>query len=134
MKKNKLINTALSQLIAELGHTDSLVIADAGLPIALTTSRIDLALTKGVPTFLETLEVVLSEMYIEKAIIAEEMLTASSDIHGKLVALLDDTPIEVIEHTAFKRRTSDARAVVRTGEYTPYANVILIAGAWSFGL
>jgi D-ribose pyranase len=36
--------------------------------------------------------------------------------------------VTAIPHEEFKARTAAARAVVRTGEFTPYANVILIAG------
>ncbi len=36
--------------------------------------------------------------------------------------------IELVPHTEFKARTHGARAFVRSGEFTPYANVILHAG------
>jgi len=134
MKKNDLINPALSEVIARLGHTDMLVLADAGLPIPTTTQRVDLALTKGIPTFLETLRVVLTEMYVEKAIVAEEMLEKSLALYGQLKELLGSTPVEVIPHIDFKQQTRSARAIIRTGEFTPYANVILVAGAWGFDL
>ena len=45
-----------------------------------------------------------------------------------------DAPIEAIPHMEFKKQTGASRAAVRTGEFTPYANVILVAGAWGFGL
>ena len=80
MKKIGLLNQPLSAVIAGLGHTDTLVIADAGLPIPTTTQRIDLALVNGVPTFLETLQAVLVEMQVERAIIATEMAGANDHI------------------------------------------------------
>ncbi|WP_265113530.1 RbsD/FucU domain-containing protein [Mycobacterium tuberculosis] len=36
--------------------------------------------------------------------------------------------IELVPHVEFKKRTHAARAFVRSGEFTPYANVILHAG------
>ncbi len=134
MKKNDIINPALSEVIASLGHTDMLVLADAGLPIPSNVRRIDLALTKGIPPFLETLRVILTEMYVEKAIVAEEMLRKSPALCEQLKGMLGTTPIEMIPHIDFKQQTHSARAIVRTGEFTPYANVILISGAWGFGL
>jgi D-ribose pyranase len=134
MKKSDLINPALSEVIARLGHTDMLVLADAGLPIPANTQRIDLALTKGIPPFLETLRVILSEMYVEKAIVAEEMLNTSPAMFEQLKGLLGTTPVEVVPHTDFKQQTHSAHAIIRTGEFTPYANVILVSGAWGFGL
>ena len=134
MKKTDLINPALSEMIVNLGHTDMQVLADAGLPIPATTRRIDLALTRGIPTFLDTVRTVLTEMYVEKAVVAEEMLKKGPEIYEQLYQLLETTPIEVIPHADFKERTRSARALVRTGEFTPYANITLVAGAWGFSL
>ena len=128
MKKIGVLNQPISSVIAGLGHTDTLVIADAGLPIPPETQRIDLALTEGIPGFLDTLRVVLGEMQVERAIVAEEMLEVSTDVYQKVEELLGDVPIEVVTHLIFKEGTRSARAVIRTGEFTPYANVTLVAG------
>lgn len=128
MKKIGVLNRPISSVIAGLGHTDTLVIADAGLPIPPETQRIDLALTEGIPGFLDTLRVVLSEMQVERAIVAEEMLEVSPDVYRKVKELLGDVPIETVTHLIFKEGTRSARAVIRTGEFTPYANVTLVAG------
>ena len=128
MKKGTLLNQPLSAVIAGMGHMDELVIADAGLPIPAGPQRIDLAWTQGVPGFTATVQAVLSEFQIEGAVIAAEMLERSPDIAAALQAALGDVPIQTVPHDAFKARTARARAVVRTGEFTPYANVILIAG------
>lgn len=73
MKKTKLLNASLSHYIATLGHTDSLVICDSGLPISNQVERIDLALEAGVPAFLQTVDVVISEMFVEHAVVAKEI-------------------------------------------------------------
>ena len=128
MKKTSLLNQPISAIIAGLGHRDMIVIADAGLPIPEGPVRIDLALTKGVPSFLQTLEVVLSEMQVETAIIAEEMLQASADLQPAIAKRLGGLPIEMVSHERFKELTRSAKAVIRTGQFTPYANIILVAG------
>jgi D-ribose pyranase len=128
MKKTGLLNQPLSNIIAGMGHLDTLVIADAGLPIPLTTTRIDLALSRGVPPFLDTVRAVLGEMQVERAIIAEEMIGRSPGMYQALLKVLGDIPVETVTHEQFKVQTASARAVVRTGEFTPYANVILVAG------
>jgi len=128
MKKIGIINQPIAAVIAGLGHTDTLVIADAGLPIPAETQRIDLALTQGIPTFLDTLRVVLGEMQVERAIVAEEMLKVSPQVYQAVKALLGNLPIETVPHVAFKQQTHAARAVIRTGEFTPYANIVLVAG------
>ncbi|MEM7333522.1 MAG: D-ribose pyranase [Chloroflexota bacterium] len=134
MKKGTVINSHLSDLIANLGHTDEFTIGDAGLPIPDDVWRIDLALAKGIPTFMDTLTTVLSECHIEKAIITEEMLAYSPHIRDAIKEAIGETPIEVISHLAFKERTQSSKAVIRTGEFTPYANVILVSGPWGFDL
>jgi len=128
MKKIGILNQPISSVIAGLGHTDALCIADAGLPIPPETQRIDLALTQGIPSFLDTLRAVLVEMQVERATIASEMLDASPALHAAIVDMLGNVPIDTVSHAEFKQRTAGARAVIRTGEFTPYANVLLYAG------
>lgn len=128
MKKIGIINQPISATIAGLGHTDTVVIADAGLPISRETRRIDLALKAGVPAFLDTLEVILTEMQVERAIVAAEMLDVSPKLYEAVTELLGDIPLDTVPHDSFKQQTRSAQAVIRTGEFTPYANIILVAG------
>jgi D-ribose pyranase len=128
MKKIGTLNQPLSEVIAGLGHMDTLVIADAGLPIPVEAHRIDLALSRDIPGFLETLRVILEEVQVERAIVAEEMQSVSPKIYQQVQNLLPDIPIDAISHAEFKKQTVSARAVVRTGEFTPYANIILVSG------
>jgi D-ribose pyranase len=128
MKKTPLLHAELSHLIATLGHGDALVIADAGLPVPPGTRCIDLAVTRGVPSFEQVLDAVLSEMQVERAEHAQEMLQRSPHVAELLVRKLRGVPLEATDHALFKQRAAAARAVVRTGECTPYANVMLFAG------
>ena len=128
MKKTTLLQSELSYIIATLGHLDTLVIADAGLPIPAETVRIDLALTQGVPGATQTLKVVLEEMKVEKVILAEEAKDRNPKFLRDVKELLPGVPVQFVTHSEFKTRTASARAVVRTGEFSPYANVILVSG------
>jgi D-ribose pyranase len=128
MKKTTLLHSDLSYVIATLGHLDTLVIADAGLPIPPETERIDLALTQNVPGAVQTLKVVLDEMKVEKVILAEEAKERNPRFLTEVQELLPGVPVELVPHSEFKARTAFARAVVRTGEFAPYANVILVSG------
>jgi D-ribose pyranase len=128
MKKQGVLQHELAHVIATLGHTDLLVIADAGLPIPSGVQRIDLAVTAGLPGFADVLRAVLGEMQVERAVIAREMRVRSPALHTELLALLGAIPVDEVSHDEFKRLTHPARAVVRTGEFTPYANVILVSG------
>lgn len=128
MKKTTLLHSNLSYTIATLGHMDTLVIADAGLPIPHETVRIDLALTNGVPSAIQTLRVVLDEMKVESVILAEEVKDRNPKFLADVQELLPGVLVEFVTHSELKAKTANARAVVRTGEFSPYANVILVSG------
>lgn len=129
MKKIGILNPELSKVIAELGHGDALVVCDAGLPIPPGVQRIDLALSRNVPTFSQVLLAVLEEMKVERATIATEISAKNPDTEAFIRAALGDgVEPGVVNHEEFKRLTRGAKAIVRTGECTPYANVILYSG------
>jgi len=128
MKKSMLLNQALSEIVAAMGHTDLLVIGDAGLPVPRGVPRVDLALRPGVPGFLETVEAILSELAVEEAIVAAETAQRNPEVDNGLKHLLGEIPFRTVTHEELKRLSASAVAVVRTGECTPYSNVILRAG------
>ncbi len=128
MKRTTLLHAELSEVIARLGHGDLLVIGDAGLPIPDGPRRIDLAVSANVPRFADVLAAVLAEMQVERALIADEFAPANAAVHAELMRQLGHTPVMTMSHEHFKEATRGARAIVRTGEFSPYANVILRAG------
>lgn len=136
MKKTTLLNSDISYLLATLGHTDEITICDAGLPIPDVVSRIDLALTHGVPSFIDTVRVILTELQIEGVVMAQEFIDVNPDLHQALITELETEQdrcnktfrIQYVSHEQFKLRTHDCKAVVRTGECTAFANVIFQAG------
>ena len=128
MKKNGIINSQLSRVVAEMGHKDSLTVADCGLPLPQEVERVDLSLTKGYPKFLEILKAMLKDLVVEKAILAQEIKEKSPGLEKEIIELLPDIEIEYIPHAEFKQETHNSRAIVRSGETIPYANIILISG------
>lgn len=136
MKKAVLLQSELSYVISKMGHMDQLAIGDAGLPIPGGVQRIDLAVTQGVPTFLSVFEAVLTELKIEAVILAEETRTRSELLHSQILESIHKAEaegnttirIDYVSHESFKGKTKDCKAVVRTGEFTPYANIILVSG------
>ena len=130
MKKAGILNSDISRVLSYLGHTDQICIGDCGLPIPDEVERIDLSLKFGVPGFMETLEVVVNDMKVEKIVLAEEIKTQNPKVLGEIEALFAGQEIEVefMSHTELKALTRDCKAVIRTGEITPYANIILQSG------
>ncbi|WP_125152822.1 D-ribose pyranase [Clostridium rectalis] len=128
MKKIGLLNSNISSVISKMGHTDSLAIGDCGLPIPEDTERIDLALVKGIPTFIDTLKAVLMELQIEEVQIAKETTKVSPELYKKIVEEIGNVKVIFVSHEDLKQNLKECRAVIRTGEQTPYANIILKSG------
>lgn len=130
MKKSGILNAPLSQIVARMGHTDKLVICDSGLPIPKGVDLVDLAVTQNIPRFLEVLKITLQELEVEKAIIAEELEKSNNGLMSEVKKLLPDTKFESVPHEKFKEltRSNGDVSFVRTGETTPYANIILVSG------
>jgi D-ribose pyranase len=124
------LNAQLSRVFSELGHTDEIVVADAGLPIPIGVERVDLALAEGIPSFLQVLDQTLSEIAVQGAFASAEIAEHSPDLLSNLRRRLNAVEVELVlvPHVVFKRRSSTARAAIRSGEFTPYANVILTCG------
>ena len=128
MKREGIFNESILRVMGSMGHTDQLVLCDAGLPIPKGVEKIDLAVIKGIVGFIEVLEPLLKEVVVEKMIIASEIKMKSPAMYQKIVDLAKGIPIEQISHEEFKTMTRNAKAIIRTGECTPYANVILQTG------
>jgi D-ribose pyranase len=111
-----------------MGHTDEIVIADAGLPIPDGVKRIDLALVKGIPSFLDVLKILLKNYECEEYYLAEEIKENNPDIEKEIIKLLENKKNNYITHEEFKKRCKNVKAIIRTGECTPYANIILKSG------
>jgi D-ribose pyranase len=128
MKKSALLNSNISEVISRMGHTDGLAIGDCGLPIPDETKRIDIALIKNIPSFIDTLKVVLMELQIEEVEIAKETMEVSPNLYTEIKKAIGDVKITVITHEELKKKLKECKAVIRTGEQTPYANIILKSG------
>ncbi|HEY7175052.1 MAG TPA: D-ribose pyranase [Micromonosporaceae bacterium] len=126
MRHSGLWHPRLTALVTAMGHGDLLVIADPGLPVPTGVEVVDLVVSRGEPRLMTVLRPVVAELVIEQATLAEELTDAKlvEDVTNQL----GSTPIGRVAHGVLKAMTNRATAVVRTGEDTPYANVVLRAG------
>jgi D-ribose pyranase len=143
MKTTGILNSALIRVMARMGHGDLLVITDRGFPFPLhdLTATIDLSVTKNIPRFMEVVEAIAQDFEIEEAIIAAETKEVSPEVHRQLMTVLQkkknkgkEIKITYIPHPQFKdlvlhgaERGEPVACFVKTGEFTPYANVILVS-------
>jgi len=132
MKKIGILNSEISSVISSMGHTDMLVISDAGFPIPKDVKRIDVVIAEGFPGFFQVMEKVLMELEVEKVIIAKETQKFNLNFRDKIKDTFKDKEFEELEHIDFKELSKKAKAIIRTGEVTPYANLILVSGVTFF--
>lgn len=128
MKKRGIINAQLAGLIAGLGHKDTFMIGDGGMPIPKGIEIVDLALCGGVPTFRQVMDAVLDEAEIEGYTIAEEIVEKNPELLNYIREKLPCAESGMIPHTELKEMSKTVKFAIRTGEFTPYPNIILRAG------
>ncbi|MFO7729421.1 MAG: D-ribose pyranase [Spirochaetia bacterium] len=128
MKKSGILNDRISTLIAEMGHKESLMICDAGMPIPRDCNRIDISLMAGIPSFLDTLRGVLEELCVEKVVLAKEIKERNAELDAELQSVFKGIPVEYIHHQEMKDSMPQTKGVIRTGEFSPFANIRLISG------
>lgn len=129
MKKTGILNSDLAKLADDLGHTDRVCIGDLGLPVPNGVKKIDLSLTQGTPSFQDVVDVYLENILVEKVLLAEEIKEQNPKQLKELMNKLDqDVTVEYVSHEELKELNKEVKAVVRTGENTPYSNIILQSG------
>lgn len=129
MKRSGILNAALSHAIASIGHGDGLLVVDAGFPIPSDVWRIDLAVTQGLPDLRTVLDLIGAELIVEGIVVAEDVSTHNAPLHDWLEQRWPDVVQERIPHSELLRTGPlRAKAVVRTGAFDPWGNVLLISG------
>ena len=128
MKRGGILHPELSRLLASTGHTDYFLISDRGFPVPPEPERIDLALVDDLPTVVDVLRAIHVEFVIDRVVITEEMERFSPERISELRDLLGDIPLEAVSHIELKHLGHDAKATIRTGDTTPYANLIVVSG------
>lgn len=129
MIEKGIFHPQLLRVLGELRHMDLLVIGDAGLPIPQGVERVDLGWIKNSPRFMEVLSEILKVLVVERAIFATEALEKIPKFHGDTLDLLPKgIQVDYLSHEEFKNKTKSAKAIVLTGEFLGYTNVILQSG------
>ncbi|MBP1947431.1 D-ribose pyranase [Virgibacillus litoralis] len=128
MKKSGILNRDIATVLAKLGHTNTIVIGDCGLPIPNEVPCIDLSLEIGTPKFTSVLKAVSKDMEIEEMTFANEIKDNNKALYNEISEDYKDIPKNYITHENLKKETGNSRVIIRTGEATPFANVILKSG------
>ncbi|WP_150307718.1 D-ribose pyranase [Planctomonas psychrotolerans] len=124
MKRGGILNAELNAAISALGHGDLVVVADCGLPLPPGVPVVDLAVVHGVPPFAVVLDALLADAVFEGCTAATESEDTTA---GDLIRHRFDV-VDLVTHDELKTLSRSARVLIRTGEATPYANVVLRCG------
>jgi len=128
LKKNGILNSEVSRVLGYMRHTDTITIVDCGFPIPDGVECIDLSVKFGLPLFLDVLKEVYKDLEIELAIFANEIEDKNPNLMNEALTILENKEVKFIPHVDFKNLSSKSKVIIRTGEATPYANVILQSG------
>lgn len=129
MKKKGILNRQLAGLVAGLGHTDCVMICDAGFPIPKGIEYVDLAMCEGIPSFVDCLNLLLSEAIFDEITIAQEMLEHNPETFGYILGMFKAHKRNVIPQTEFLPMAENAKFIIRTGELKPYSNIYLYSAS-----
>ena len=124
MQKVGILNSKISKVLADMGHTDKITVGDCGLPTPEGISKIDLALKLGEPKFIDVVSEIAKYM-------ASEIKTKNPDQWNALRKLFPENKYKWIilnNHEEFKELTKSSKAIIRTGEITPFSNIVLESG------
>jgi D-ribose pyranase len=129
MKETGCLNREITDVISVMGHMDEMIVCDAGFPIPLDVWTVDISLAKDKPTVLELLEELIKHFSVEKLVMANQTKETSPSKFKAIKGLFPDVPVETIDHLELKQRSEQVKAVIRTGDFTAYSNVLLVSGA-----
>jgi len=129
MKKDGILNRELAGLVAGLGHTDCVMICDAGFPIPDGKRYVDLALTAGTPAFDDCLRVLLQEAIFDEITSAEETREANPEVYSLLKATFLRQKWNQVPQSELQLRAANAKFIIRSGELRPYSNLLLYSAS-----
>ena len=128
MKKTGIMNQGISSVVAGMGHNDMIMVCGSAYPIPEEGNRIDLALEPGLPGFEDVVRVILKELEVKRFYVSEKTQEASPGQLEKLCRLMPGKEPDMVSQAELMKIGGKAKAYVRTGECTPFSNVILVGG------
>lgn len=131
MKKFGILNRKLNDAIAALGHGDTLIITDAGFPLPYGNPNVicvDLAIAQDLPDICTVLRLINDEIIYEECYVAENQRDYNPVLFGNIKKIVKRCNVEIIEHEKLLLMTQKAKLIIRTGDFNPWGNVVLVSG------
>jgi D-ribose pyranase len=124
MLKSGILNPAINSLLSRVRHTNRLVIADRGFPFWPQIETVDISLIDDVPQVLDVVQAILAEFEVGNIWMAEEFKAANTEATQATFAKLAPNAVW-LPHARFKELVPSCIGLIRTGDTTQYANMIL---------
>jgi simple sugar transport system permease protein/D-ribose pyranase len=129
MKRGKLLNSELSYALASMGHGDYLIVCDAGFPIPSQVWRIDLAIRQDLPDLATVLELIHEEFIAEKVSYGAELEQYNAPLLATVKRIFAESELVPVPHERIMTQmNAGAKAIVRTGAFDPFGNIVLYSG------
>jgi D-ribose pyranase len=126
MLQTGILNPHVLDLIARVRHTNTLVISDWAFPYWPEIETVDISLTHNIPTVLDVLDLLTPIFKIGRIWQAEEFVdTNSNEMVERFAKSFGRIPLTREAHLDFKKRVPHAIGLIRTGDATPYGNIII---------
>jgi len=128
MRETGIVNRDISDILSTLGHTDEVIVCDAGFAIPLGVRAIDISLAEDVPTVPQVLAELRKHFSVEKLVISEETKKVSPTRFKEFVKSFGKgVAVELISQNEIRARARTVKAVIRTGDFTAYSNIVLVS-------
>lgn len=129
MRETGIINREICDALSTLGHTDEIIVCDAGFAIPLGIRTIDISLGENKPTVPEVLAELKKHFSVEKVVIAEETRDMMPSRFKELSeAFGNNIPVDVIPHVEMRKKANHVKAIIRTGDFSGYSNISVVSG------
>jgi D-ribose pyranase len=126
---NGILNPQINSLLARVRHTNMLVIADRGFPFWPMIETVDISLVDGIPSVLQVFQAIRPNFEIGEIYMAQEFTKANAaDINQAFAKATSHIPLRHVAHVELKKLVSGAIGLIRTGDTTQYANMVLVSG------
>lgn len=130
MKEIGILNRGVAKVISEQGHHDLLMVCDAGFATPKDVEVIDISIKVNQPRVIDFLNELKKFFSVEKIILADQTKKTNPSYFKEIISVFDNKPeVETIDHRELKQLSESVKAIIRTGDFTAYANVILVSGA-----
>ncbi len=130
---NGILNPQVNSLLARVRHTNMLVIADRGFPFWPMIETVDISLVDGIPTVLQVFQAIRPNFEIGEIIMAQEFNEVNSpEICKTFTDALANIPLHFQNHSNLKMLIPGAIGLIRTGDTTQYANMVIVSGPKEF--